>query len=518
MDGHVGGVLLESRGYRKRTWSFVRARVLEFTGMSLVPLVVCGCGVVYAALVVYAVVGTGALWNVVVIYAMVAALWSVMIGSGAGYIAVFIVHIVVIIICKYSGTLRKFLGKSTCSSNGNIKVIFNDFPGGAECFELVSRFSYNGQFTVVPSNVVLIHYAAKFMEVTKVFLGLKQCQELEIASDTDSLAAKLMDALVEKLELSPSSAASACSPSPDSSLLRFSCDSKSTESFKNGLLGYHGGSVRFLFYLMIVRKFDNLTISRFLFYHQKVKPCLASCNEKREILETIIHTLYVLDRSCVPHNNLFGVSRLALGLHINKSVMNKLELMIGHQLDQATLDNLLVPPPLKFSHLYHVNLKVASLVDQYIAEVAPDPFLKPSKFLSLLTLIPDSAYLSICIWRNKFYDHFLWLVQDHAGLTNGEKLNVIRTLSYEKLSADSRTHISSNKKFQAIKTPDVQEHKQLILQVKKVKISGGNEKLKEHIEGILWRVMELERACLKMHNQMEVIKKRSKRTSRGSNI
>nr|VDD51789.1 unnamed protein product [Brassica oleracea] len=333
-----------------------------------------------------------------------------------------------IIICKYSGTLRKFLGKSTCSSNGNIKVIFNDFPGGAECFELVSRFSYNGQFTV--------------------------CQELEIASDTDSLAAKLMDALVEKLELSPSSAASACSPSPDSSLLRFSCDSKSTESFKNGLLGYHGGS------LMIVRKFDNLTISRFLFYHQKVKPCLASCNEKREILETIIHTLYVLDRSCVPHNNLFGVSRLALGLHINKSVMNKLELMIGHQLDQATLDNLLVPPPLKFSHLYH----------------------------------------------------------DHAGLTNGEKLNVIRTLSYEKLSADSRTHISSNKKFQAIKTPDVQEHKQLILQVKKVKISGGNEKLKEHIEGILWRVMELERACLKMHNQMEVIKKRSKRTSRGSNI
>ncbi|CAN7074084.1 unnamed protein product [Brassica oleracea var. botrytis] len=47
----------------------------------------CG-GVVYAALVVYAVVGTGALWNVVVIYAMVAALWSVMIGSGAGYIAI----------------------------------------------------------------------------------------------------------------------------------------------------------------------------------------------------------------------------------------------------------------------------------------------------------------------------------------------------------------------------------------------------------------------------------------------
>ncbi|CAN6918863.1 unnamed protein product [Brassica oleracea] len=157
------------------------------------------------------------------------------------------------IICKYSGTLRKFLGKSTCSSNGNIKVIFNDFPGGAECFDLVSRFSYNCQFTV--------------------------CQELEISSDTDSLAAKLMDALVEKPELSPSSAASACSHSPDSSLLRFSCDSKSTESFKNGVLGYHGGS------LMIARKFDNLTISRFLFYYQKVKLCSESCDEKERFLK-----------------------------------------------------------------------------------------------------------------------------------------------------------------------------------------------------------------------------------------
>ncbi|KAG2317420.1 hypothetical protein Bca4012_068320 [Brassica carinata] len=473
------------------------------------------------------------------------------------------------IICKFSGTLRKLLGKSTYTSNGNLKVIFNDFPGGAECFELVTRFCYNnGQFTVVPSNVVLFHCAAKFMEVTKVLeqtekcmeeirywtwsevlLGLKQCQELETSSDTDSLAAKLMDALVEKLclaiEPSLSSAASACSPSPDSSLFRFSCDSKSTASFKNGssripwwfdeVLVLNPGLFATFLKLMIARKFDNLTISRFLFYYQKVKFCSASCNEKREILETTIDTLYVLDRSCVPYKNLFGVLRLALGLNINKSVMNKLELMIGHQLDQATLDNLLVPSPLKSSHLYHVNLvlrfakaflneakrgsqvkKVARLVDQYIAEVAPDPFLKPSKFLSLLTLIPDSARES----HEDIYRAIDMYLEAHAGLTNGEKLNLIRTLSYEKLSAESRAHISRNTKFQAIHTPNVQQQqqKQLILRVEeKVEVSGDNEKLKEHIQGIQWRVMELERACLKMQNQMEVIKKTSKSTIRGSN-
>lgn len=321
-------------------------------------------------------------------------------------------------------------------------MIFNDFPGGAESFELVSRFCYrNGHLTVMPSNVVLLHCAAKFMEVTRVLqqtdkcmgeirywswpellLGLKQCQELETSSEADCLAAILMDALVEKLcltvEASPSSAASACSP--DSSLFRFSCDSKSTESFKNSsvrltwwfdeVLVLSPGLVETFLKLMVSRKFDNLIISRFLFYYQKVKFCSASSNEKRKILETTIDTLCVIDQSCVPCKSLFGVLRLALGLNINKSSMNKLELMIGHQLDQATLDNLLVPSPLKSSHLYYVNLvlrfakafldgarggsqlkKVTNLIDQYIAEVAPDPCLKSSKFLSLLTLIPDSA-------------------------------------------------------------------------------------------------------------------------------
>nr|VDC76922.1 unnamed protein product [Brassica rapa] len=123
-----------------------------------------------------------------------------------------------------------------------------------------------------------------------------------------------------------------------------------------GLHGYHGGS------LMIAQKFDNLTISRFLFYYQKVKLCSESCNEKREILETIIHTLYVLDRSCVRHKGLFGILILFSLNNVSHFNENLLELMIGQQLDQATLDNLLVPSPLKSSHLYHAH---AGLTNQW---------------------------------------------------------------------------------------------------------------------------------------------------------
>lgn len=62
--------------------------------------------------------------------------------------------------------MRKLLGNSTCS-NDNLKVIFSDFPGGgADTFELVSRFCYNnGELHVMSSNVVMLHCAAKFMEV-----------------------------------------------------------------------------------------------------------------------------------------------------------------------------------------------------------------------------------------------------------------------------------------------------------------------------------------------------------------
>jgi hypothetical protein len=81
-------------------------------------------------------------------------------------------------------------------------------------------------------------------------------------------------------------------------------------------------------------------------------------------------------------------------------------------LDQAALDNLLTPLH-GTNYLYDVNLvlrflkaflrrgicqafamqlrKVSSLMDSYIAEVAPDPRLKPLKFRAIAMALPDSA-------------------------------------------------------------------------------------------------------------------------------
>lgn len=338
-------------------------------------------------------------------------------------------------------------------------MIFQDFPGGAEGFELMLRFCYNnGTTDISPSNLVLAHCAAEFMEMkesvggdgsnllqqTKKSLGetsywpwsdlliaLKQCQNIELVSDSSLsvMLEKCLDSLVGRLVLASESSPCPSTCSPDSSGFRLSCDSKSTESIKTSfsrstwwfedLLFLSPLLVEKLVKSMLSRKLDQVVISRFLLYYQKARFSSATSDEKRRIIEMVIDMHSMMDQNCVSCKTLFGILRVTLGLNISKCCRNKLESMIGLQLDQVTLDNLLVPSPYGISYLYDVNLvlrllkafvrqggggggtclvvspirmkKVATLVDLYIAEIAPDPCLKPSKFLALSTPLPGYA-------------------------------------------------------------------------------------------------------------------------------
>lgn len=353
------------------------------------------------------------------------------------------------IIASYSGRLCKLFGKSK-GTRSNLKVVFHDFPGGAECFELMVRFCYNiGRTQITPSNITLLHCAADFMEMkssesktgnlleqteksfeemrywswSELLMVLKQCQRLLPASESSGVLERCLDSLVGRLALTIEASPCPSTSSPDSSGFRISCDTKSTESLKTvfsranwwfeDLLFLSPVMVEMLAKSMVSRKFDHVLLSRFLVYYHKSKLYSASSSEKCRIVETIIDMLYILDQTCVSCKSLFEILRVALNLKISKSSRNKLENMIGSQLDQATLDNLLVPSPYGMNYLYDVNLvlrflkaflrgglcqvsdlrlnKVATLVDLYIAEVAPDPYLKSSKFLALIMALPESA-------------------------------------------------------------------------------------------------------------------------------
>ncbi|KAA8524554.1 hypothetical protein F0562_010977 [Nyssa sinensis] len=503
------------------------------------------------------------------------------------------------IISPYSGRISKLFGKLT-GPRKSLKVIFHDFPGGAESFELLARFCYsNGKIEINPLNLSLLHCIAHFMEMNKsvsgtlnlfeqteksleairywtwseLLVALKQCQDLFPVANSSGILQKCLDSLVGRLALASEASPCPSNSSPDSSGFRFSCDTRSTESLKNSsiratwwfedVVGLNPNLVEMVIKLMVSRKFDHVTISRFLFYYQKSRFITATLDEKRKITETVIDMLHSLDRDAVSCKSLFGILRVTLNSNISKCCRNKLESMIGAQLDQATLDNLLVPSPIGMNYLYDVNLvlrflksflgrgicrlpaiqlkKVTSLMDLYIAEVAPDPCLKPSKFLALVRALPDSARDSY----DEIYRAMDMYLEVHAGLSEEEKMNICCGLNYEKLSSETCNHLAHNAKFPSKSAAQAiisQQYKlknllqdtnqptpftdspcsfveinskgkkneaceQIVLYAGKLDLSSENEKLKAHLQGMQWRVLELEKVCKKMQTQMTKIMK-----------
>ncbi|KAK7263562.1 hypothetical protein RJT34_31154 [Clitoria ternatea] len=503
------------------------------------------------------------------------------------------------VITQYSSKFAKLFGKSSGAARGKLKVIFHDFPGGAEGFELMLKFCYNnGTTDISPSNLFLARSAAEYMEMkepvadvsnlleqtekclqeisywtwSELLVALKQCQNL-LVPDSSVMVERCLDTVVGRLLLASEASPCPSTSSTDSSWIRFSCDSKSTESVKTSfsrsswwfedLLFLSPLLVEELAKSMLSRKMDHAVISRFLLYYQKAKFSSAKTDEKSKIIEMVIDMHYVMDQSSVPCKTLFGMLRLTLGLNISKCSRSKLETMIGSQLDQATLDNLLVPSPFGINYLYDVNLvlrflkaflrqgnglvtpfqmrKVASLIDLYIAEIAPDPCLKASKFLALAIALPDSARDSY----DELYHAMDMYLEVHTQLSQEERLKICCGLNYEKLSPEACQHLSHNTKFPSKSTVQAlisqqsklknllhdslsttsynaspcgsggaaqkgqndRTREEVVLYAGNFDLSNDNEKLKAHLQGMQWRVMELEKFCRKMQIQMAKITK-----------
>ncbi|KAK8484395.1 hypothetical protein V6N11_001653 [Hibiscus sabdariffa] len=478
-------------------------------------------------------------------------------------------------ICSFSGRLSRLFGKSASAKRN--KVIFHDFPGGAGNFELISRFCYNnGEIDINPSNISLLYSAARFMEMndsvsgncnllektakaveeieywtwSDLLVALKHGQDLQQVAASSGVLERCLDSLVGRLVTNNEASPCASTSSPDSPRFRLSGDTKSVENSKHGfsraawwfedLSVLSPNMIEMLIKSVVSKKFDHAIIGRFLVYYQKSKFHIASSDEKHKVLEIVIDMLYTLDSNSISCRSLFGILRVVLNLNISKSSRSKLESMIGSQLDEATLDNLLIPSPHGTSYLYDVNLvlkflkaflhgdrqlspmrtkKVGSLMDLYIAEVAPDPCLKSSKFLALITTLPDSARDSC----DELYHAIDIYLEVHAGLCEEEKMKICCALNYKKLSTEAYIRISRNAKFASESTAQALTSRQLKLKnfqqganynetkgkakrdeagEQKLDISAENEKLREHLQGMQCRVMELEQVCKKMQSQM----------------
>ncbi|GLU13655.1 hypothetical protein SLE2022_302780 [Rubroshorea leprosula] len=419
------------------------------------------------------------------------------------------------------------------------QISLPEFPGGSESFEMAAKFSYGVKIDLSSSNVAPLRCAAEFLEMTEeysvdnlisktelflsqsVFKSLKESlKALKSCEPVLPLAESL--GIVQRCIDSVASRASSADPTlfgwpvnDGTNEIRGSSSQAPWNGIEKGLRrknmarGNNAESwfedlaqlslpmFKRLIFAMKTRDLNPEIIETCLMYYAKKyipgisrssrKPSTsgpaASENEQRELLETIIANLPLekSSRSSTASRFLFGLLRTANILNASESCKAALEKKIGSQLEQATLDDLLIP---SYSYLnetlYDVDcverilsyfldglkernstgiqeeagddnnslrspalMLVGKLIDGYLSEIASDANLKPEKFYNLAISLPDQARL---------YDDGLYRAVDvylkaHPWLPESDREKICGVMDCQKLTLEACTHAAQNERL-----------------------------------------------------------------------
>lgn len=264
---------------------------------------------------------------------------------------------------------------------------------------------------------------------------------------------------------------------------------------------------------------------------------------QREAIEAV-ERLLPHERGVLPCSLLFEMFQFAIALEATTDCRNGFEVRIGKQLDQATVKDLLIPSfgyareqeydtdcirrILKhfYSNLSSPDnssiLKVAELVENYLAEVASDVNLKKSTFMSLAEMafaasvetqrLSDGLYRAISIY-----------LDNHTYLTEYEKEDICKLLDCGKMSPEACEHAATNKLLplrivvnvlfvhqlhlrntlvKEVISPDTGLMKPLEEEISKGVAESSEDKAMVEMERINCKVIELERECSAMKKEI----------------
>ncbi|KQK10073.1 BTB/POZ domain-containing protein At5g03250 [Brachypodium distachyon] len=211
--------------------------------------------------------------------------------------------------------------------------------------------------------------------------------------------------------------------------------------------------------------------------------------EQRQFLEEIV-ALLPARKGVASTRFLLGLLRTAMLLHASPLCRENLERRIGAQLEDASLDDLLVPNlGYTVDTLYDIDCvqrildyfmsstdgvgtgyttpalaeegsllgvpqactpstqspiaMVAKLMDGYLAEVAPDTNLKLPKFQALAAVVPDYARTV----DDGIYRAMDIYLKSHAWLSESEREQLCRLMNCQKLSLEACTHAAQNERL-----------------------------------------------------------------------
>ncbi|PRQ42661.1 putative SKP1/BTB/POZ domain, NPH3 domain-containing protein [Rosa chinensis] len=234
------------------------------------------------------------------------------------------------------------------------------------------------------------------------------------------------------------------------------------------------------------------------------KPDSLPEHDQRTIVETLI-SLMPTEKSCsVPLSFMFGMLRMSIMVDAAIACRLEIERRIAYRLEMVTLDDILIPSIFAGGSLYDVDtvhrilvnflqrieeeededcgyesegianspshgslLKVGRLIDSYLAEIAPDPYLSLQKFVAMIEVLPDYA---------RVIDDGLYRAVDiylkvHSMLTEQECKKLCKFIDCQKLSQEACNHAAQNDRLPVQMTVRVLYFEQVRL---KTALSGNS--------------------------------------------
>ncbi|PSS26422.1 BTB/POZ domain-containing protein [Actinidia chinensis var. chinensis] len=268
-------------------------------------------------------------------------------------------------------------------------------------------------------------------------------------------------------------------------------------------------------------------------------------NSQREVIEAV-ERLLPRDRGLLPCTLLFEMLNSAIFLEASSECRAGFEIRVGKQLDQAKVNDLLIPSQgyakeleydvecvkriLKNFYCNYTSsdvsglIKVAELVENLLAEIASDVDLKTSTFISLAEMTTSA---SVGMHRNSdgIYRAIDLYLDKHRFLTESEREEVCKVLDCHNLSPEAREHAAQNGRLplrvvvqvlfvgqlslrervtKEVEASDEQLRKVVVEEEEEAaRVSGGEGEVRMEMEKMGSKVIELERECLMMRREIQ---------------
>ncbi|XP_051130639.1 putative BTB/POZ domain-containing protein At3g08660 [Andrographis paniculata] len=205
---------------------------------------------------------------------------------------------------------------------------------------------------------------------------------------------------------------------------------------------------------------------------------------QKVIMESLVTLLPAENSSSIPLSFLFGMLRVAIMVDASYACRLELEKRIAYRLETALLDDLLIPSAQTGGSLFDVGtihrimvhflqrieeeeveeeegseecgyeseeielgcpghgsvLKVGRLMDSYLAEIAPDPYLSLAKFTAIIEVLPDYAR----VIDDGLYRAIDIYLKAHPMLNEEECKKLCKLIDCQKLSQEASNHAAQN--------------------------------------------------------------------------